>query len=76
MNVVFSANSGTGASSCLPVTISDDDLIEGDEIFTVSLGLVTTEVGISLGTQQTTTVTITDDESELRTAASSTMITP
>ena len=64
MNLTFNAGDGNAAERCLRVTINPDTLIEGPEVFTVSLSLVTTDMGIAIGNTTTTTVTITDDNSK------------
>ena len=58
MNFTFIENS----TQCLNVTISDDTLVEGDEIFTLMLTLITIGVGVTLGRNTATVITIRDDE--------------
>ena len=60
----FSAGDGNTATACGDISILDDVLIEGDQNFTVTLSLVTTNMGVTLGSLTTTTVTIRDDDSK------------
>ena len=46
----------------LVLTIADDTLVEGAEEFTVTLSLASPPAGVSLGSQSTATVRITDDD--------------
>lgn len=57
MNVTFTGGSPLGTMACLNVTIIDDNVIENDESFTVTLSLIST--GESIGQ---TIVTIVHDE--------------
>ena len=48
-----------GSTYCVPVTINDDDLVEGDEVFQVSL--TTNDTAIDLATTEAE-ITIVDDD--------------
>ena len=58
----FSAGDGNTATACANISIEDDVLIEGDQDFAVTLSLVTMDMGVTLGSPITTTVTIRDDD--------------
>ena len=61
-DVTFPANIvDDGMTACVDIPITDDDLIEGDQTFTVTVTLVTTDMNVMIGLPSTTTVTITDD---------------
>ena len=49
-------------SETLDITISDDNIAEGSETFTVMLGGLVAPTGVTIATDDTATVTITDDE--------------
>ena len=53
MNLTFLVGSTDNTTQCLPVTITDDTLVEGDEAFTVTLTLQTTGVGVTTGNNVT-----------------------
>ena len=59
----FPVGSGNGVSSCISVSISEDLLVEGNEIFSVKLMLDTESRGVTLGNAETT-VTIIDEDSQ------------
>ena len=60
-SLTFMSGEGNGVNECLTVSITDDNMVECDEQFTVSLTLNTE--GDSLSTGNTlTTVTIMDDD--------------
>jgi hypothetical protein len=61
-NIVLPPGTGNGDLRCLNITIIDDELIEGNEGFTVYLRLSTTTRGVRLGSSAVS-VTIRDDES-------------
>ena len=61
MNLTFVVNSTDSTAQCLNVTITDDTLVEGDEIFMVTLVVVTTGVGVTLGSNSTTILIIDND---------------
>jgi hypothetical protein len=61
-SIILPPGTGDGDLRCLNITILDDDLIEGDEIFTLRLR-ITAGNGVTLG-RSTTTVTITEDDSK------------
>lgn len=48
-------------AECLDINITDDLLVEGNETFTVTLTLLTTDLGVVIENNMTV-VTITDDE--------------
>ena len=54
-----------GDMACVDISITDDDSIEGDQTFTVTVAIVTTGMNVMLGSPITTTVTITDDDSNV-----------
>ena len=59
-SLMFPTNSTNGSIQCVNITITDDDIFEADETFTVSLTSVTpgvSEIGEA-------TVTITDNEGQ------------
>ena len=58
MNLTFVENSTDSTAQCLNLTITDDSQVEEDEIFRVTLVLVTTGVGVTLGRDETTMVII------------------
>ena len=62
MDLTFPVNSEDGATQCLNVTVLMDFLVEGNETFTVTLTLMTAELGVTLGDTTLTNVTITDNE--------------
>ena len=55
----FPVNSTSGDEQCINITIVDDNDVEGDEMFTVTLERIIGAVTLSQGT---TVVTITDNE--------------
>ena len=59
--VTFLVGDADGQERCATVDLTDDDLVECDEDFTVSLALVTSKPNLSLGTDMTT-VTISDSD--------------
>ncbi len=61
MDLTFALYSMDGDTVCLDVVIFNDTLVEGDETFTVTLTLVSTDQGVTTG-NNTTAITITDDE--------------
>ncbi len=63
MMLTFPAGSmdGDDMTQCTDVNITDDSYFEGDETFTVTLTLLTTDQGVTTGNDMTT-VTIIDDE--------------
>ena len=65
MSFTFDAGSGNGAEECLLVPITDDDLKEGMQTFTVSMTLDTPGLGVVSGIDSAT-ITINDDESMYR----------
>lgn len=46
------------------MTIIDDSVVEGDESFPVMLNLITIGAGVILGDNDTTVITIADDEGQ------------
>ncbi len=62
MTSVFGVGSPDGTMLCVNITILDDNLIEGDELFTVRLTLITPTLSLGLGN---TDITIMDDEGYL-----------
>ena len=61
MSFTFDAGSGNGAEECLLVPITDDDLKEGMQMFTVSMTLDTLGLGVVSGIDSAT-ITINDDD--------------
>ena len=59
--VTFLVGDADGQERCATIDLTDDDLVECDEDFTVSLALVTSKPNLSLGTDSTT-VTISDSD--------------
>ena len=53
--------SGDGALMCSSVTVLEDDMIEGEEDFSITLTLVTTRTSLSLG-NSATNVTLVDND--------------
>ena len=51
---------------CSPITIIDEPLVEYDEDFTVTLTYTNVQAGVSLSGQNQTTITILNDDSELK----------
>ena len=60
LDVFFAAGSMTGDTDCLTITILDDDALEGDHSFTVSLNPPAAPV--TLTTPSSSPVTITDND--------------
>ena len=58
--VTFTAPST--APQCITITLLDDDIYEGDETFTATISSVSP--GGTIGTQDTTTITIVDNDSK------------
>ena len=56
--LTFPTDSSAGTMQCINITITDDEVLEEDETFTVTLTLNT--AGVTLGDSETA-VTITDD---------------
>ena len=56
--LMFPTSSVNGATQCIDITIGNDDILEAEETFTVTLTISTTNVALGVAT---TTVTITDD---------------
>ena len=64
MSFTFEADS-SASMRCLTVTLSPDDLVEGEEAFTADLVLVSDpSLGVSVGNSQAT-ITISDADCEL-----------
>ena len=65
-SLTFNFQVGTVSSSCINITINNDDDLEGDHTFTVELGAASTPaLGGGLGTPSTTTITIQDPDGML-----------
>jgi hypothetical protein len=60
-SLTFVPGSGDGALMCSSVTILEDNVIEGEEDFSVTLALVTTASSLSLG-NSVTNITLADDD--------------
>ena len=60
MDVFFAAGSVNGNTDCINITILDDDALEGDHSFTVSLN--PPDLPVKLSTPSSSPVTITDNE--------------
>ena len=62
--VTFAANSAAGASQSITITATDDDLSEGAESFTVTLGTITSDLAsqVSLGTAESAEATIAESD--------------
>ena len=62
-SLTFNFQVGTVSSSCINITINDDDDLEGDHTFDVTLGDTSTPVLLGgLGSPSFTTITIEDPE--------------
>ena len=62
-HLMFPPGSGNGTALCVNVTIVDDDLIEGNEVFNVRLYYYYNDEGVGIGrTIQTSGVTIIDND--------------
>ncbi len=61
--LTFSAGSTQDSVICATVLVSDDDELEGDEVFVFTLTAVTQDL---IGAPSVATVTIIDNEGELR----------
>ena len=59
--VTFMIGDADGQERCASIVLSEDDLVECEEDFTVSLALVTSKPNLSVGTDMTT-VTISDSD--------------
>ncbi len=57
----FSVGTMDNDTQCLNINITDDMLVEGDETFTVTLILLTTDLGVIIENDMTV-MTIRDDE--------------
>ena len=60
LTINFSAGSMNGDTDCLTISTLDDDALEGDHVFTVSLNL--TAFPVTLTTPSSSPVTITDND--------------
>ena len=65
MNLTFAVNSTDGAMQCLDVNITDDSLVEGNEMFTITPALVTIGLGVRLDNDTITTIAIIDNEGQI-----------
>lgn len=63
LSVTFIRGSGSGALMCPSLTVLADDMIEGEENFTVRLALVSSGASLRIG-NSTLLVTLTDDDGE------------
>ncbi len=63
MVLTFSSGASDGDRECMNVTIMDDDALEADETFSVTLTTSDDDVNV---VNSMTTVTITDIDSKLR----------
>ena len=61
--MTFIRGSGSGALMCHSLTVLADDMIEGEENFTVGLALVTPGASLTVG-NNVLTVTLTDKDGE------------
>ena len=59
--MTFMVGDADGQERCATIALTEDDLVECEEDFTVSLALVTSNPNLSLGTE-ITTVTISDSD--------------
>ena len=60
--MIFSSGDMTGNTACATFVILDDDNLEFDHEFTVTLGTITPTGPTILMSSSSTTVSITDDE--------------
>ena len=56
-----SGNTSNGDSQCIEVTVTDDDIFEGDQHFTVSIDSASPSSVASIGSPNSLTVTIEDN---------------
>ena len=56
-----SGNTSNGDSQCIEVTVTDDDIFEGDQQFTVSIDSASPSSVASIGSPNSLTVTIEDN---------------
>lgn len=63
-SLTLPVNSENGTVQCFNVTIIDDNLVEGDKMLILMQSLVTTGLGVTLGNDTSTTITIIDNESK------------
>ncbi len=49
---------------CIEITTSEDNIFEANEMFTVSLSVVSPTTGITVGRSQTTVIIVDDDGNE------------
>lgn len=63
LSLTFIPGSGSGALMCPSLTVLADDVIEGEENFTVRLDLVTSGASLRMG-NSALSVTLTDDDGE------------
>ena len=56
-----SGNTSNGDSQCIEVTVTDDDIFEGDQQFTVTIDSVSPSSVASIGSPNSLTVTIQDN---------------
>ena len=65
MNLTFPVNSVNGTVQCFNVTIIEDNVVENDEMFIITQVLVTTGLGVTIGNNTITTITIIDNEGRI-----------
>ena len=56
-----SGNASNGDSQCIEVTVTDDDIFEGDQQFAVTIDSVSPSSVASIGSPNSLTVTIEDN---------------
>ena len=56
-----SGNTSNGDSQCIEVTVTDDDIFEGDQQFTVTVDSASPSSVASIGSPNSLTVTIQDN---------------
>lgn len=69
LTATFSAGSSDGATACVSIAITDDEVLEGSETMTAQLVSVNDSSGmgnvVNLGALTTATITILDNEGKL-----------
>ena len=69
LSIIFDTRSGNGSVECVNITTIDDEALEGDHDFSISLSSSSLEDNVQLSTQSVTAV-INDNDSKLRSSES------
>ena len=63
--VTFTVGSADGATAYVSVMILNDDFVEGEETFDLSISSVSSSASANTGSPSSSTVSITDNDSEI-----------